>query len=59
MPLDTIVEEIHQIRAQLLREHNGDFYSYFAMLLQNQRQFPERYVSFAEPLDMPISDKPV
>jgi hypothetical protein len=58
MPIDTIVDEIHQIRDQLLSQHGGDFSAYFAALLQKQRQSPERYVSFADPLVNPLSDKP-
>jgi hypothetical protein len=57
MPIDTIVDEIHQIREQLLRQHGGDFSAYFAALLQKQRQSPESYVSFADPLEKPSSDK--
>jgi hypothetical protein len=45
---DPIVEEIHQIRAQLLQQHNGDFASYFAALMQKQQQHPERYASFVQ-----------
>jgi hypothetical protein len=36
MPIDTIIDEIHQIRGQLLSEHGGDFAAYFAALLQKQ-----------------------
>lgn len=45
---DPIVEEIHQIRAQLLQQHGGDFAAYFAALMQKQQQHPERYASFAQ-----------
>jgi hypothetical protein len=58
MPIDTIVDEIHQIRAQLLSEHGGDFSAYFASLLQKQRQSPERYVRFTDPSEKLLSDKP-
>jgi hypothetical protein len=51
---DTIVEEIHQIRAQLLHQHGGDFAAYFAALLQKQQQHPERYASFAQPAGAPL-----
>lgn len=51
---DTIVEEIHQIRAQLLAQHGGDFAAYFAALLQKQQQHPERYASFAQPAGAPL-----
>ncbi len=43
---DPIVEEIHQIRAQLLQQHGGDFAAYFASLMQKQQQHPEHYASF-------------
>jgi hypothetical protein len=46
---DTIVNEIHQFRAQLLAQHHGDFAAYFAALLQKQQQHPERYASFVQP----------
>ena len=45
---DTIVDEIHAVRAQLLSQHGGDFAAYFAALLQKQEQHPERYVSFVQ-----------
>lgn len=45
---DSIVEEIHQIRAQLLQQHGGDFAAYFNSLIQKQQQHPERYASFAQ-----------
>jgi hypothetical protein len=45
---DAIVEEIHQIRAQLLAQHGGDFAAYFASLLKEQQAHPERYASFAQ-----------
>jgi hypothetical protein len=48
MTNDAIVEEIHQIRAQLLQQHGGDFAAYFASLMQKQQQHPERYASFAQ-----------
>jgi hypothetical protein len=50
---DTIVEEIHQIRAQLLAQHGGDFAAYFATLLQKQQQHPERYTSFTQAIGAP------
>lgn len=60
MPTDTIVDEIHEARAQLLTQHGGDFTAYFASLLQKQNEHPERYVSFvqsstadAQPTDRP------
>ena len=43
---DSIVDEIHAARAQLLSQHGGDLAAYFAALLQKQEQHPERYVSF-------------
>jgi hypothetical protein len=45
---DTIVNEIHQFRAQLLDKHQGDFSAYFAALLQKQREHPERYATFTK-----------
>lgn len=48
MTNDPIVEEIHQIRAQLLEQYGGDFAAYFASLMQKQQQHPERYASFAQ-----------
>ena len=50
MPIDTIVDEIHAVRAQLLNQHGGDLSAYFFALLQTQQQHPERYVSFVQPL---------
>ena len=57
---DTIVDEIHEVRAQLLAQHGGDFAAYFASLVQKQNEHPERYVSFvqssttdAQPTDRP------
>lgn len=44
---DPIVEEIHQARAQLLAQYQGNFEIYFASLMQTQNAHPERYVSFA------------
>jgi hypothetical protein len=49
MHSDTIVNEIHQFRAQLLDKYHGDFAAYFAVLLQKQQQNPERYATFTEP----------
>jgi hypothetical protein len=46
---DTIVDEVHQARAQLLEQHHGDFAAYFAALLQKQQSHPELYASFAAP----------
>lgn len=48
MTNDTIVDEIHAVRAQLLNQHGGDFAAYFAALLKKQEQHPERYVSFVQ-----------
>jgi hypothetical protein len=45
---DSIVEEIHQIRAQLLQQHGGDFAAYFATLMQKQQQHPERDTSLLQ-----------
>ena len=45
---DSIVEEIHAARAQLLNQHGGDLAAYFAALLQKQEQHPERYASFIQ-----------
>ena len=45
---DPIVEEIHQIRAQLLEQHGGDFLAYFTALLKTQEAHPERYASFMQ-----------
>jgi hypothetical protein len=45
---DPIVDEIHQIREQLLAQHGGDFAAYVASLQQAQQQHPERYASFAQ-----------
>jgi hypothetical protein len=49
MYTDPIVDEIHQFRAQLLSQHQGDFAAYFKSLLQAQQQHPERYASFVHP----------
>jgi hypothetical protein len=49
MYTDPIVDEIHQIRQQLLAQHQGDFAAYFASLLKAQQLNPQRYVSFAQP----------
>ncbi len=58
---DTIVEEIHQIRAQLLAQHGGDFAAYFAALVQQQQLHPEQYASFAQPAStsQPTSSSPL
>lgn len=48
MPNDTIVDEIHQFRAQLLEQHDGDIAVYFAALQKKQQEHRERYVSFAQ-----------
>jgi hypothetical protein len=60
---DTIVNEIHEVRAQLLAQHGGDFAAYFASLVHKQNEHPERYVSFvqsspadAQPKDRPAAD---
>jgi hypothetical protein len=45
---DTIVDEIHQFRAQLLEQHGGDIAVYFAALQKKQLEHRERYVSFAQ-----------
>ncbi len=57
---DTIVDEIHEIRAQLLAQHGGDFAAYFAALVQKQNEHPERYVSFvqASTADVQPTDRP-
>lgn len=54
---DTIVEEIHQIRAQLLAQHGGDF----AALVKKQLLHPEQYASFAQPAStsQPASSSPL
>lgn len=49
MTHDNIVDEIHQFRAQLLAQHNGDFVAYFAALMYKQQQDPQRYASFMQP----------
>ena len=56
---DSIVDEIHAARAQLLNQHGGDLAAYFAALLQKQEQHPERYASFIhlEPV-APSEDRP-
>lgn len=46
---DPIVDEIHQFRAQLLAQHQGDFAAYFASLMQKQQQHPQQYQSFLQP----------
>ena len=46
MYTDPIVDEIHQIREQLLAQHGGGFAAYFASLQQVQQLNPQRYVSF-------------
>ena len=59
---DTIVEEIHQFRAQILDRHHGNLAAYFATLVQKQQQHPERYTSFAQsadPHEPPLPDSPV
>lgn len=43
---DSIVDEIHAARTQLLSQHGGDLAAYFAALLLKQKQHPERYASF-------------
>ena len=48
---DAIVQEVHQFREQLLAQHQGDFAAYFASLLQAQQLNPQRYVSFAQPVN--------
>ena len=57
---DSIVDETHALRSQLLSQHGGDFATYFAALLEKQKEHPECYVSFvqsaaavASPLDRP------
>ncbi len=54
MYTDPIVDEIHQIREQLLAQHGGDFAAYFASLLQTQQLNPKGYVSFV-PLDAAVN----
>lgn len=58
---DAIVEEIHQIRAQLLAQHGGDFAAYFAALVKKQLLHPEQYASFAQPAStsQPPSSSPL
>lgn len=58
---DTIVDEIHEARAQLLMQHGGDFAAYFAALVKKQEQHPERYVSFVQSNTTltPLLDKPL
>ena len=51
MARDTIINEIHQFRAQLLEQHHGDFAAYFATLIAKQQQNPEQYASFMQPAD--------
>ena len=59
MPNDTIVDEIHEVRAKLLAQHGGDFAAYFASILQKQNEHPERYVSFVQSeAAMPPPDRP-
>ncbi len=53
MPNDSIVDEIHEIRAQLLDQHGGDIAVYFAALQKKQMENRERYVSFAQLGDTP------
>lgn len=53
MPNDSIVDEIHEIRAQLLDQHGGDIAVYFAALQKKQQEHRERYVSFAQVDDTP------
>jgi hypothetical protein len=58
---DTIVDEIHQFRAQLLERHRGNFAAYFATLVKKQQQHPERYTSFAQSAGTPqppVPDSP-
>jgi hypothetical protein len=55
---DTIVEEIHQFRAQLLSQHSGNLAAYFATLVQKQKEHPERYTSFAQPAGSHVSATP-
>lgn len=57
---DTIVNEIHEVRAQLLAQHGGDFAAYFASLVQKQSEHPERYVSFLQSATVtPRPDRPL
>lgn len=49
MTTDTIVDEIHQFRQQLLAQHGGNFAAYFASLLRIQQLHPERYTSLVPP----------
>jgi hypothetical protein len=55
---DTIVEEIHQFRAQLLSQHGGNLAAYFATLVQKQQEQPERYASFTQPAGSLVSATP-
>ena len=56
---DSIVDETHAVRPQLLSQHGDGFATYFATLLKKQKEHPECYVSFvqaaavASPLDRP------
>lgn len=60
MPNDTIVDEIHAVRAELLSQHGDDFAAYFASLVQKQNEHPERYVSFVQSsmADVQPTDRP-
>jgi hypothetical protein len=46
MHSDTIVNEIHQFRAQLLEQHKGNFAAYFTALQKKQQENPANYTNF-------------
>lgn len=43
---DDIIEEIHQIRRDLLAEHGGDFRKYFESAMKRQWESGHKVVSF-------------
>jgi hypothetical protein len=45
---DTIIEDIHRIREQLLAKFQGDFKAYFTELQRLQSLRPQAYASFAK-----------
>ena len=45
---DTIVDETHAVRSQLLSQHGDGFATYFATVLKKQEEHPECYVSFVQ-----------
>jgi len=54
MPDDPIVDEIHKIREELLKEHGG-FDGYFEHLIREQEKLKDRLVSF--PPRKPVATK--